>query len=114
MRVIWRVFWRVAIILHINDRGKETAVSGSCSLGFYKFTGTTLGANKAFLALDAVVNNAREFRFSLDEETTAVFDLKNKEESIKNSWYTLDGRKLNGEPKQRGIYVKNGRKIIVK
>ena len=89
-------------------------LANESGLGFYKFTGTTLGANKAFLALDAVVNNAREFRFSLDDETTAVFDLNNKEESIKNSWYTLDGRKLNGEPKQRGIYVKNGRKIIVK
>jgi hypothetical protein len=89
-------------------------LANESGLGFYKFTGTTLGANKAFLALDAVVNNAREFRFSLDDETTAVFDLNNKEESIKNSWYTLDGRKLNGEPKQRGIYIQNGIKIVVK
>ena len=29
-------------------------------------------------------------------------------------WYTLDGRKLNGKPTQKGMYVKNGRKVVVK
>ena len=83
--------------------------------GFFKLaSGTNLGVNKAYLAVDAG-DGAREFiGFDINAETTAVFDLNNKEESIKNSWYTLDGRKLNGDPKQRGIYVKNGRKIIVK
>ena len=31
VRVIWKGFWKAAIILHINDRGKERAVSGSCA-----------------------------------------------------------------------------------
>ena len=30
------------------------------------------------------------------------------------AWYTVDGRKLNGKPTQRGIYVKNGKKVTVK
>lgn len=30
------------------------------------------------------------------------------------SWYTLDGRRLNGEPTTAGIYVKHGKKIIIK
>jgi len=29
-------------------------------------------------------------------------------------WYTLDGRKLDGKPTQRGIYINNGRKVAVK
>ena len=29
-------------------------------------------------------------------------------------WYTLDGRKLNGKPAARGLYIHNGKKIIVK
>lgn len=31
-----------------------------------------------------------------------------------NSWYTLDGRKLSGKPVQRGIYVNNGKKVVIK
>ncbi len=33
--------------------------------------------------------------------------------SISDSWYTLDGRLLNGQPTQKGIYIKNGKKVIV-
>lgn len=29
------------------------------------------------------------------------------------AWYTLDGRKLNGMPTQKGLYIHNGKKIIL-
>ena len=28
------------------------------------------------------------------------------------SWYTIDGKKLNGEPTKKGIYIKNGKKVV--
>ena len=31
-----------------------------------------------------------------------------------NAWYTLDGRKLNGTPQTKGIYVNNNKKVIVR
>ncbi|MBR1394785.1 MAG: hypothetical protein IJ559_03905 [Prevotella sp.] len=31
-----------------------------------------------------------------------------------NSWYTLDGRKLVAQPAARGIYVNNGRKVVIR
>ena len=30
------------------------------------------------------------------------------------NYYTLDGQKLNGKPTQKGVYIQNGKKIIVK
>ena len=30
------------------------------------------------------------------------------------AWYTLDGRKLQGKPTQRGIYIKDGKKMLIK
>ena len=35
-------------------------------------------------------------------------------EGLDGVWYTLDGRKLNGKPTQKGLYIVNGRKTIVK
>ena len=29
-------------------------------------------------------------------------------------WYTIDGRKLNGKPTMKGIYVVNGKKVVIK
>ena len=57
---------------------------------------------------------ARSFVINFgDEETTAVFDLNNKEERIKNNgWYTLGGLKLQGEPTEKGIYIYNGKKVV--
>ncbi len=30
------------------------------------------------------------------------------------AWFTLDGRKLDGKPTQKGVYIVNGRKVVVK
>lgn len=29
-------------------------------------------------------------------------------------WFTLDGRRLNGKPTSRGIYIVNGHKVVLK
>ncbi len=33
---------------------------------------------------------------------------------IDDSWYTINGVKLNGQPTQKGIYIHRGRKVVVK
>ena len=32
----------------------------------------------------------------------------------KDHWYSLDGKRLSGKPTKKGIYVRNGRKVVVK
>ena len=29
------------------------------------------------------------------------------------AWFTLDGKRLSGKPARKGIYVKDGKKIVV-
>ena len=36
------------------------------------------------------------------------------EEFATAQWYTLDGRRLSGVPSQKGLYIHNGKKIIIK
>ena len=31
---------------------------------------------------------------------------------INDSWYTIDGKKLNGEPTAKGIYIYKGKKVV--
>ena len=33
---------------------------------------------------------------------------------LPRAWYTLDGRKLDGKPTQKGLYINNGRKTVIK
>ena len=50
------------------------------------------------------------------EDATEIVSLSDKFNSPDKSdgWYTLSGMKLNGKPISKGIYIKNGRKIVVK
>ena len=48
-------------------------------------------------------------------ETTAIGELDTKTGEISmDGWWTLDGIRLSGKPAKRGIYINNGRKIVVK
>jgi hypothetical protein len=31
-----------------------------------------------------------------------------------DAWYTLDGRRLQGQPAQKGLYINGGRKVVVR
>ena len=86
------------------------------TVGFKKFSGTAIDQYKAYLQLGVTVN-ASAFRFAIDGETTGInASLMDSEERIVNSdaWYTIDGRMLNGQPTTKGVYIHNGRIMVIK
>ena len=44
---------------------------------------------------------------------TGITELQYSQPTM-DSWYTIGGQKLNGVPTQKGLYINNGRKIIIK
>lgn len=48
-----------------------------------------------------------------DEPPTAI-ETTHQSPLTDNRWYTLDGRALSGKPTARGIYIHQGRKVIIK
>lgn len=51
--------------------------------------------------------------YNEEEETTGVTTVEFSDVTDE-IWYTLDGRKLDGQPTTKGIYINNGRKVIIK
>jgi hypothetical protein len=53
-----------------------------------------------------------------DGTPTAITDLRLAGDATSspssNAWYSLDGRRLQGTPTQKGVYIHRGRKIVVK
>lgn len=46
--------------------------------------------------------------------TTGVDPIENGKMKIGNDeWYTIDGRKLSGKPKGKGVYIHNGKKAVI-
>jgi len=84
-------------------------------LGFYKYIGTTLAANKAYLPGSVVPAGARAVLFQFEDgETTSVNEeLRMKsEEFVPAVYYNLNGQKV--EKPTKGLYIINGKKVIIK
>ena len=94
-----------------------TLANGSHGVGFYKYNGSGLSPIKAHLEIATPSSPAPAF-FGFDgggENTTDINEHESHQShEFTGDYYTLDGRKLQGKPTQKGIYVRNGRKIIIK
>ncbi len=86
---------------------------------FWYSTGqTNVKAFRCWFELDAVLGVEMEFdtsriSMSFDDETTGI-GYNKRETTNNNQWYTLDGRKLDKKPTAKGVYVKEGRKVVIK
>ena len=89
--------------------------NGSQGVGFYKVgtAGASLEAGHAYLQIPAETatsRNALKLRFDDEEEATAISNVDRQEGEA--AVYDLQGRRV-AQP-QRGLYISNGKKVIVK
>ena len=74
--------------------------------------GASLGAGRAYFQLTEGAG-VREFKLSFGDDTQTIIGHTEITEKA-DAWYTVNGVKLSGMPRTRGIYVKNGKKVVVK
>ena len=72
----------------------------------------SIAANKAWLSFETF-NNAKQRSISIvfEEGTTELDEIKN-DKPTDDTWYDLNGRKLDGEPTTKGVFIKNGKKVM--
>lgn len=111
-------------LLQVSDR-RTTGSKGTSTIyvlanrskgvGFYRWTGDELGAGRVYLNVTSQGgSNAHEFvGFPEEDEngTTAIQDIESTE-PITGPFYDLQGRRVDNPTK--GIYIVNGKKIIIK
>ena len=84
--------------------------------GFYKLSSTgQLNVNRAYLPSSVVTNLVNAFTFLWDDDTDAIGSV-NSETPVKDAVvYELNGRRVaNTSNLRRGIYIVNGKKVVVK
>ncbi len=85
--------------------------------GFFQYTADYMPAGKAYLL---VSGSAPEF-LGFDENATGIPPLLSPEGEegasprggLVGVWYTLSGTRLNAQPTQPGLYIHNGRKVVM-
>ena len=98
------------VVLRSGDK-KSLFVVGGNTLTFPSET-STLKSFRGYFHLHDVPAGVRLFNMDFENTWTGVESLDASPAT--DEWYTLDGRKLSGKPVQKGIYVKNGCKVMVK
>ena len=73
----------------------------------------TLKAHRCYIDLGNIAGVPA--RLHISGEATGIDSMFNVQYSMFNGpWYSLDGRKLDGKPTRKGIYINGGRKVIIK
>lgn len=85
-------------------------------LGFYRYSGTIIKGNRAFLLVDANASGSKLDGYDMEEEGTAdgidEVTTATVETATNAVYYDLQGRRVNHPV--RGIYIVNGKKVIIK
>lgn len=83
------------------------------NVGFYKAaSGKKVGAYKAYLTATNVPAGARLSITFDDSETTAISEVRGEKEEGRGEYYDLSGRRI-AQP-TKGLYVVNGKKVVIK
>lgn len=106
-----------ALSAYVPDN--SATVYGFNGAAFVKMEGTlNIAANRCWIEIGGMTaGGARELNIVLDGETTGIHSVDNGQWIMDNgadTWYTIDGRKLSGKPTKKGIYIKNGKKHVIK
>ena len=71
----------------------------------------TIGANKCYLLVSTASGSRLRLSIGGEGDATGIVDaLRDLQQE---QWYDLNGRKVNG-PQGKGVYIVNGRKVIIK
>ena len=89
---------------------------------YYPAANRTINACRAYFQLKGIEAGTpagvKEFVLNFgnddDDDADAIRTIDNGQLIMDNCWYTLDGRKLSEKPSQSGVYIHNGRKVVVK
>jgi hypothetical protein len=79
---------------------------------FVKTTSGTIPANRGFLVFGEEAM-APKLTIEIGDGATGI-DTVHGSEVMVNDYYDLSGRKISGKPTKSGLYIKNGKKILIK
>jgi hypothetical protein len=75
---------------------------------------------EAYIDMTSITKAPRNITFffeEIDGSTTAIKSIETDNQSSQQSaegWYTLNGVKLMSAPTQKGVYIKDGKKVVIK
>ena len=108
------VYGKLIGTYHAGDAIPADGLFLSGNKFWYSTGATIIKAFRAYFMLNEVLSGVAEakVRFMVDEDAAAIEGITpDMEDGV---WYTLDGRQLNGKPTEKGVYIVDGKKVLIK
>ena len=100
----------------VSISGQEYLYLGAENTLYYPESPIEIGAFRAYFIASEESGNAKSIVLNFDEETTSIKTISESSDHSKssNAYFTLDGRRLTTQPTSAGIYIVNGKKVVIK
>lgn len=108
------VYGKLIGTYHAGDAIPADGLFLSGNKFWYSTGATIIKAFRAYFEFIEVLSGVAEakVRFMVDEDAAAIEGITpDMEDGV---WYTLDGRQLNGKPTEKGVYIVDGKKVLIK
>ena len=103
--------------LEATEIAASSATSNNYAFNGLQFvwvkTALAVGQYKAWLEVPTGTQSAPVLTIVFEGGTTKITNT-NVPNITNGNWYDLNGRKLNGMPSKKGVYILNGKKVVVK
>jgi hypothetical protein len=102
--------------------GNQSLYLGEGNTLYWPDPSVTIGAFRGYFELAPGITageplpgeqGIKSFVLNFDEETTSIKQVNNAAANA-SAWYTLDGRRMNEKPAAAGLYINNGKKVVIK
>ena len=94
---------------------------GAANTLYYPSSDITINSCRAYFELKGGIsagdkpNSVQTFVLNFGGEETDIIPIENGRLKRENEfWFSIDGRKLSDKPSAKGIYINNGRKVVIK
>ena len=93
--------------------GRENQ-EGTGEVGFWCFQGTTIPAHRAYVEASWLKNSeASGLLVNFDDSTDGI-NAAAADTTVDGAWYTIEGIRLQSAPTTKGIFINNGKKVVLK
>lgn len=98
----------------IAGKDENILYLGDANNLYYPNEAMTIGSCRAYFKLNGTSYARYRILIFDDSEPTSIHDVPFTSHDGMDAWFSLDGRRLSGKPTRHGVYINQGRKVVVK
>ena len=107
---VWKWTWNRN---YVKDESASESTTASLPTGII-FTNKKAGSDSGAQTLNMAFNNGNYYGDNVTYGNATGISVVKANAQTDESWYTIGGTRLSGKPTQKGVYIHQGKKVVVK